>query len=956
MTEEVIDQYDMPELADQSLGIFPTAINVFPKDICLTGLSTTQIFPNVYYNDRLIPQYLEVTMNLRLEDLKDVETMQHFWYSTLNNLYEPFKITLSIFGTEKEYTAIVKGSLGSSWESGIFPKAQTITIKLLDDIKEIFAAYRLDINLSVDGGTVSFTVDVPTDVDWGNGIIKQYPSGVVTGTPFGTMRVTSDKKATYIAFKGDHITSANVVKGLDLNIGDNMFSNLPALTEATVANTPNLVSVDGMFENTPSMIFDAKGLELTHVISATSMYKDSGIISSNMNTENVQQFTDMFNGAIRLQCINQLDTRKQTDTTGMFVGTTALVRPNATEKATLLAGGIYNSPVYCPHSIVTCDDELDYNLTNIADEFKILDGVTSVSGSLESTQKDSSAISERLMLSGLNRRMKSINSNKVDFKGVFRFSTLDNGYSSADTLATNMELDNGDDLVIVLDNGSTHEMKASGVNKGGTNIGTKLTVNHTSNTASSGTVSGNLKGSCEPFKYFDGDTSTSCQAGLRSLPRNMIYEFTAAKRVMFIRFMYKHNYEALKDFDIKVSNDGSNWTTLMTVTNNKAVSANTWSPYMQVTGAAEAKFFNLQVNEIHRTSSTQKTGFIEIEMFGGSAGTTMDTAAITKGQTPSRVYNISSGLAFSFDGSAYTTATRKSIVYNIGTSALEDSIDPFNDGSLVAKYQLKTNGNDLTGNHTSTMGGNVTFVDDMEMGKVGDFSDGGKQNYFDTDISVSAFNKKHTYTFSFFAKRKTFLNYDTAIATGAGKGYDYRYGDVRFEFDGNDHSSGAAGDGIKKNIDKYSDSTTWTHYSYTRENGIDGAMNIDCAEVLKKAVTFRGKIASGLRIGSVITGAGRFADSNFNGFIRQFEIYDRVLDKNELDILCNQLNKDTLTAVIEYNDVTAPNNTHFLNTKVSFKNGGSSLHKLTASLCGSYSAGDTNQLDYNMDIGTKKDI
>lgn len=154
---------------------------------------------------------------------------------------------------------------------------------------------------------ITFKVDVPVTVDWGDGNLQNYSAGVVSGIPTGEVIITSDSPVEDIEFLTDTVAQAAFDSAKDFKYADNLFRDK---------------------SNIQVVYFDKD----SPIITTRQAFANSGIIyHADMAYHKPQQMQYMHLNAKRLQCVEGLDTTNAFDAYDMFRNTPNLQHPRPFE-------------------------------------------------------------------------------------------------------------------------------------------------------------------------------------------------------------------------------------------------------------------------------------------------------------------------------------------------------------------------------------------------------------------------------------------------------------------------------------------------------------------------------------------------------------------------------------------------------------------------------------------------
>jgi len=240
--------------------------------------------------------------------------------------------------------------------------------------------------------------------------------------------------------------------------------------------------------------------------------------------------------------------------------------------------------------------------------------------------------------------------------------------------------------------------------------------------------------------------------------------------------------------------------------------------------------------------------------------------------------------------------------------SIVDSKDPFNDGSLIAKYQFNGNANDLLGKHNGIWEGTEAY----EEGKF------GKCAKFDGSSSIEITNKEiddvfHSGNFSIscFTNQYELNDKNTIIGWRDSDNY---YGFVLQLRNGKIHY-----DSVKNNGASYGFIDTTKVLSNNKFHHICLVGNKTSISVTVDGIKQKNDIHlpdyspnCTIFIGQESTRSD--CKYYFNGSIEQFEIYNRALNEDEIkclyaqEVLCDSLNKPStnpcFNVVESFNNLT----------------------------------------------------
>lgn len=192
---------------------------------------------------------------------------------------------------------------------------------------------------------ITFKVDVPVTVDWGNGTTQDYPAGVVSGIPTGEVIITSDSPVEDIEFLSDTISQAAFDSAKDFKYANELFEGKSSIQV---------------------VYFDKE----SPIITTRKAFANSGIIyHSDLAYQKPQQLQYMHQHARRLQCVEGLDTTNAFNAYDMFRDTPNLQHPRPFEVEALedtnKGGCHYENTYQCVYPVYHNDMVVAYHNMDI---------------------------------------------------------------------------------------------------------------------------------------------------------------------------------------------------------------------------------------------------------------------------------------------------------------------------------------------------------------------------------------------------------------------------------------------------------------------------------------------------------------------------------------------------------------------------------------------------------------
>ncbi len=193
---------------------------------------------------------------------------------------------------------------------------------------------------------MTFRVEVPVEVDWGDGNIVSYPAGVVNGIPVGEVTVTSNEPVEEIQFISDTFAKVKFENAPDYKYANELFKN------------KHNIQVVYFDQNSP-------------IITLREAFLNSGIIyHADLAWHRPRQLQYLHLHAHRLQCIEGLNTTNAFNAYDMFRDTPNLQHPRPFEIVALEdtdnGGCRYENTFQCIYPVYHNDTK--YDDTNIPTE------------------------------------------------------------------------------------------------------------------------------------------------------------------------------------------------------------------------------------------------------------------------------------------------------------------------------------------------------------------------------------------------------------------------------------------------------------------------------------------------------------------------------------------------------------------------------------------------------------
>ena len=253
------------------------------------------------------------------------------------------------------------------------------------------------------------------------------------------------------------------------------------------------------------------------------------------------------------------------------------------------------------------------------------------------------------------------------------------------------------------------------------------------------------------------------------------------------------------------------------------------------------------------------------------------------------------------------------------TINLTNEKDPFNDNSLISKYLLDNNTNDLLNNHNATVYGSITY-DNSNFNKGAKFNGNGYIKIFNKSQAYNFMKTEHTFLFWFIGQQD-----GDVVSIGAGGGSTSENAKEQFVIRSN------------KLILRYG-RTNSIYYNQVIIDGIENkwyqvaiTQTSDTVKVFlngNKVFENNGSFSvSNYDAYSTVLGCSTYRDGSssydgnpsdyFTGMIDQVEIYNRALNEDEINKLYNNTGiKNIYIADISSNNLNnTPTNVYIVNNK-----------------------------------------
>jgi len=193
---------------------------------------------------------------------------------------------------------------------------------------------------------MTFKVEVPVEVDWGDGNIVSYPAGVVNGTPVGEVIVTSNEPVEEIQFISDTFAKVKFENAIDYKYANELFKN------------KHNIQVVYFDKNSP-------------IVTVREAFLNSGIVyHADLAWHEPKQLQYLHLHAHKLQCIEGLNTTNAFNAYEIFRDTPNLQHPRPFEIEALEdtdnGGYKYENTFQCIYPVYHNDTK--YDDTNIPTE------------------------------------------------------------------------------------------------------------------------------------------------------------------------------------------------------------------------------------------------------------------------------------------------------------------------------------------------------------------------------------------------------------------------------------------------------------------------------------------------------------------------------------------------------------------------------------------------------------
>ncbi len=291
-----------------------------------------------------------------------------------------------------------------------------------------------------------------------------------------------------------------------------------------------------------------------------------------------------------------------------------------------------------------------------------LHNVSIVNSNLLATANNAHCTSEEVIQEVEDNDFESIREVRTHWK----LANISSGQSSTDTANITTPLVNGDRIVIRTNDGVLHDTIVAGATIDTTPVHAPMT----SATLPAGVASGNYSNAWEAF---DGDGVT--MASLANYGSSSLQYQFENNIPQYISRYYLKTFQTYTDHHLYGSLDGTNWSLISSSYGNPQHTNATFT----VNSPGEFSYYRIKFPTCY------SAGVYTFSLLTDE-GTSIDTSAITQGETPDQVFSFSDSIEF--NGSQ---AVEKDIYFEYGTTgdklyALALYEDVLLDGRVIATH------------------------------------------------------------------------------------------------------------------------------------------------------------------------------------------------------------------------------------------------------------------------------
>jgi len=297
--------------------------------------------------------------------------------------------------------------------------------------------------------------------------------------------------------------------------------------------------------------------------------------------------------------------------------------------------------------------------------------VTTQNNTLLATAYTANAVSEIVTQDAGDNDFESVRDTRVHWRLA---NISDQSLSSTDHLVSTSPLQDGDRILVRLNDGSIRDAVASGVTSGTAPVHAPMT----SNTLPAGEVM-DSDGSTDAWKAFDGDNETQVAASANAGDWYQYQFENNTPQTIYTYYIATTQYSSgyAIQWVIEGSLDGTNWATIST---EQTTHGTTYAGQIfQIESPGEFSYYRLRFTYINQYVYLKSFHLLD------GTGSTMDTTAITNGEVPDQVFKFTDQIFY--NGSP---AIEKDVFYEYGTTGTKLAVISQYHDVLVGGRTLET--------------------------------------------------------------------------------------------------------------------------------------------------------------------------------------------------------------------------------------------------------------------------
>jgi hypothetical protein len=162
-----------------------------------------------------------------------------------------------------------------------------------------------------DGTESMFQTDGPTSVDWGDGVFKDYPANSqIRGTVIGSGEALVTGSVTDIKFTTDNFVHVEFYAADKFKSMKDMFKGKTKIEKVKLMGSNSITDFSGMFSGSTIQDFHVEGDGVKHALTMNSMFMNAAKLTNpgHLNSMLASDFEHMFDGAVKLECIPEVNT------------------------------------------------------------------------------------------------------------------------------------------------------------------------------------------------------------------------------------------------------------------------------------------------------------------------------------------------------------------------------------------------------------------------------------------------------------------------------------------------------------------------------------------------------------------------------------------------------------------------------------------------------------------------